>query len=100
MVFIKNNQVTEVSIDKGIWSVIEQRKLLEPSCCKKRQKSLNQETGEGNRGHLKVLNNTKLILNVVTHAHLVSFRTFRRPLFPKLVSWLGLFLPLLTARHL
>ena len=35
---------------------------LEPVCCKKRQKSPNQETGLGNRGHLKVLKNTKLIL--------------------------------------
>ena len=31
---------------------------------------------------------------------MVSFRTFRRPLFPKPVSWLGLFLLLLTARWL
>ena len=29
---------------------------LEMSCCKKRQKSPNQETGLGNRGRLKVLN--------------------------------------------
>ena len=35
---------------------------LELSCCKKRQKSPNQETGLGNRGRLKVLNGTKLIL--------------------------------------
>ena len=35
---------------------------LEPVCCKKRQKSPNQETGLGNRGHLKVLKNTKLVL--------------------------------------
>ena len=33
------------------------------SCCKKRQKSPNQETGLGNRGHLKVMNDTKLVLN-------------------------------------
>ena len=38
-------------------------KILEPSCCKKRQKSPNQETGLGNRGRLKVLNDTNLILN-------------------------------------
>ena len=37
--------------------------LLEPSCCKKWQKSPNQETCLGNRGHLKVVNDTKLILN-------------------------------------
>ena len=35
---------------------------LEPSCYKKQQKSPNQETGLGNRGSLKVLNDTKLIL--------------------------------------
>ena len=35
---------------------------LEPVCCKKRQKSPNQETGLGTRGHL-ILNITKLILN-------------------------------------
>ena len=28
---------------------------LEPSCCKKQQKSSNQETGLGNRGYLKFL---------------------------------------------
>ena len=37
--------------------------LLEPYCCKKRQKSPNQETGLANRGRLKVLKDTKLILN-------------------------------------
>ena len=37
--------------------------VLEPSCRKKRQKSPNQETGLGNRGCRKVLNNTKLVLN-------------------------------------
>ena len=42
---------------------------VEPSCCKKRQKSPNQETGLGNRGRMNALNNTKLILEV-THAHL------------------------------
>ena len=37
--------------------------LLEPSCCMKQQKkSPNQETGLENRAHLKVLNDTKLIL--------------------------------------
>ena len=35
---------------------------LEPVCCKKRQKSPNQETGFGNRGHLMVLKDTKLVL--------------------------------------
>ena len=37
--------------------------LLEPSCCKKRQKSPKQETNMGNRGSLKFLKDTKLILN-------------------------------------
>ena len=38
--------------------------LLELSFCKKWQKkSPNQETGLGNRGRLKVLNDTKLFLN-------------------------------------
>ena len=36
---------------------------LESVCCKKQQKSPNQETGLGNRGHLKVMNDTKLVLN-------------------------------------
>ena len=71
--------------------------VLEPVCCKKRQKSPNQETGLGNRGPLEILNDTKLILNgegghsCSFQTNLVSFRTFRRPLFPKPVSWLGLF---------
>ena len=61
------------------------------------KKSPNQETDLGNRGHLKVLNDTKLFLNVhelpllSLRINLVSFRTFRHPLFPKPVSWLGLF---------
>ena len=37
--------------------------LLKPVCCKKRQKTPNQETGLGNRGPLEALNGTKLILN-------------------------------------
>jgi hypothetical protein len=37
--------------------------IVEPSCCKKRQKRPNQETGLRNRGRLKVLNDTKLILS-------------------------------------
>ena len=40
-------------------SAIGNRLLLQPSCCKKRQKSPNQETGLG----LKVLNVTRVILN-------------------------------------
>ena len=53
------------------------------SCCKKWQKSLNQETGLGNRGHLKVLNNTKLVLN--DHLGLIWY-------YSEQVSWLGFFL--------
>ena len=70
---------------------------LELSCCKKRQKISGQETGLGNRERLKVLNDTKLVLNEHEwppssfRINLVSFRTFRHPLLPKLVSWLGLF---------
>ena len=41
---------------------------LEPPCCKKCQKSPCQGTGLGNRGPIKAMNNTKLILN--DHAHL------------------------------
>ena len=37
--------------------------FLELVCCKKQQKSPNQETGLENRGPLEALNNTKLILN-------------------------------------
>ena len=36
---------------------------LEPICCKKQQKSPNQETGLGNKEHLKVLKDTNLVLN-------------------------------------
>jgi hypothetical protein len=44
-------------------SILGHCEKLEPSCCKKQQKSPNQETGLGNRGYLKVLIDTKLILN-------------------------------------
>ena len=39
------------------------RSSLEPVCCKKWQKSPNQETGFGNRRPLEALIGTKLILN-------------------------------------
>ena len=45
--------------DMEFWDAKE----LEQSCCKKWQKSPNQETGLKNRGPLKVLNDTNLILN-------------------------------------
>ena len=38
-------------------------KSLELVCCRKWQKSPNHETGLENRGHQKVLNDTKLVLN-------------------------------------
>ena len=69
--------------------------------------SPNQETGLGCRGHLKVLNDTNLIqmFSCSFRTNFVSFRTFRRPLCPKPVSWgfhflVGTFLPLLTAKQL
>ena len=63
------------------------RYTLEPSCCKKWQKSPNQETGLGNRGRLKVLNDTKFVLNkheefpYSFRINLVSFKTFRPPIY-------------------
>ena len=72
--------------------------LLEQVCCKElRKKSLNQETGLGNMGPLEALNDVKLILNdsechsCSFRTNLISFKTFRCPLFPEPVSWLGLF---------
>ena len=53
------------------------------------------EFGLGKRGDPKALNDTKLIINgwrghsCSSRTNLVSFRTFRRPLFPKPVSWLA-----------
>ena len=38
-------------------------KKVEQACCKNGQKSPGQETGLGNRGRLKVLKDTKLVLN-------------------------------------
>ena len=70
---------------------------LEPVCSMKRQISPNQEIGLGNRGPLDSLNGTKLILND-EGVHSCSFKNdlaSKRtlfPLFPKPVSWLGLFL--------
>ena len=58
------------SFNKLNWKI-----SLEPVCCKKRQKSPNQGTGLGNRGHLKVLNDTKLVLN-----HLGSIWYHSQPL--------------------
>ena len=72
--------------------------LLEPSVVRNVP---NQDTGLGNIGRLKILNGIKLILNACSfRINLVSFRTFRQPLFSKPISWLGLFLPFLTVRWL
>ena len=65
--------------------------LLEPSCCKKWQKKSQPRNWFGNRECLKVLNDTKLVLNVHEwplqsfRNNLVTFRTLRP------VSWRGLF---------
>ena len=64
------------------------------SCCQKRQKI---EMKLKIRGHLKILNGTKLTL--IEHEwprwpfgiNLVPVRIFRHPLSPKSVSWLGHF---------
>ena len=61
------------------------------------KKSPNQETGSGNRGHLKVLKDIKLVLNEHEwhsesfRINLTSFKASRGPIFPKPVSWLRLF---------
>ena len=52
--------------------------VWEKNCCMKWQKSPNQQTGLG--GH-----------SCSFRINLVSFRAFKHPLFPKSVSWLGLF---------
>ena len=70
-----------------LFIVIFLKKLI--SCCKKRQKKSQPRNWFGNRGRLKVLNDTKLVLKsisgplILDHQNLVSIRTFRRPLFPK-----------------
>ena len=68
-------------------------------------KKSNQVTVLRSRGSLQVVNDTKLVLNEHEwppsfRVNLESFRTLRRPLFPKPVSWLGLFLLLLSTRRL
>ena len=81
--------------------------LLEPVCCKKWQKVPTTKLvwGIGNCG-LKVLNDTKLVLNdyewppnhlglIWYHSKLLEQGKSRGPLFPKPVSWLGLFCSLL-----
>ena len=47
---------------KGWIIAMEFFDIFEQSCCRKQQKIHNQETGLENRGRLKVLNDTKLIL--------------------------------------
>ena len=72
---------------------------LEPVCCKIRTKIVSDQllTGLGNKGHQKVLNGTKLILN--EHGNnsdsfrisLESFGSFRGPLLFKPVTGQELF---------
>ena len=52
---------------------------LEPFCWKRRQKNPNQETGLGNRGVLKILNDTKLILND-SHCYFIRLNLKKRGL--------------------
>ena len=61
---------------------------LELSCCKKQQESPNKETDLGNKGCLKVLYDTKLVLNERESfmINLVSLSALACPLFPKPVS--------------
>ena len=71
--------------------------LLEPVCCKKRQKIVPEQlsTGLKSRGPLKDLKDSKLILNELfpwsSRISLVPFRTFRGLLFPKTVTAQELF---------
>ena len=66
--------------------------LLEPACCKKWEKSPCQNIGLGNKGPLKVLNGTKLILDDDWNnldsfrTSLESLRSFRGTLLHKLVT--------------
>ena len=71
---------------------------LEPVCCNRRQKIVPEQLLVlGNKGPLKVLNNTKLILDDLGNnldsfrISLESFRSFRRPLLHKLVTGHELF---------
>ena len=73
---------------------------------KKKIEDMGPVTALGNKGPLKVLNGTKLILD--DHGNnldafrisLESFRSFRGPLFLKPVTGQELFLPFLTANRL
>ena len=77
-----------------LWSQYCTKAVLQQELAKK---SPCQDTCLGNRGPKEALNDIKLILNNLgSHSYsfrtnLVSFRTFRRPLFPKPVSWQVLF---------
>jgi hypothetical protein len=74
--------------------VLNTAEFLEPVCCKKRPKIV---TGLENKGPLKVLNGTKVILD--DHGNnfdsirisLESFRSFRGPLLYKPVTGQELF---------
>ena len=61
LVLMKNSQISPVSARLFGPAPALLFGTLEPSCCKKRKKNPNKETGLGNRGRLKDLNNTKLV---------------------------------------
>ena len=64
---MENHTHTALSNGKSqkfdFYSESRAKNKLERVCCKKKQKSPNQETGLGNRGIQEALNDTKLILN-------------------------------------
>ena len=78
----------------AVWFVYQfHSRILEPVCCKNLQKNSSWPvTGLWSRGPLKDLKDSKLILNesklfpLSSRVSLVPFRTFRGPLFPKLVT--------------
>ena len=77
--------------------------LLEQCCCKKQQKSPRQETGFGDRGSLKVLNDTKLVLSdPLNHLRSIWYHSEPSgvPYSPNQFLALDFFLSFLTARQL
>ena len=70
--------------------------ILEPVCCKKQQKKSSWPvTGLQNRGPLKDLNDSKLIVQGQcpwsSRINFIPFRIFRGPLFHKPVTGQGIF---------
>ena len=84
--------MSSLILNQGIWENCrnEWKINLELSCCKNRQKKVPSKKLAWGTGRLN-LNDTKLIHSCSFRTNLVSFRTFRRPLFPKPISWLRLF---------